>query len=81
MEAYDSLTESPDNFGILSLDFLSLQSNGFQKKLVISNTCLKCDIVELAKLKTITLNENCADPFDAFRHETNPGWAVEAHVW
>ena len=55
MEAYDSLTESPDNCGILSLDFLSLPSSGFQKKLVISRVCLKCDIVELAKLKTITL--------------------------
>lgn len=55
MEAYDSLTESPDNCGILSLDFLSLPSSGFQKKLVISRACLKCDLVELAKLKTITL--------------------------
>ena len=49
------LSISPDNFGILSFDFLSLPSSGFQKKLVISRVCLKCDIVELAKLKTITL--------------------------
>ena len=62
MEASDSFTESPDNCGSLSLDFLSLPSSGFQKKLVISKA-IKCDrihyylqhTVELAKLKKITL--------------------------